>query len=194
MEKAEIKDYFNHLAPSWDSMDRADEGIVAEILDNARIGKGLSVLDVACGTGVMFPRYIEREVLSVDGIDISAEMIKLAKSKFPRENIRLTVADAELYEPGILFDRIMVYNAFPHFPDPIRLIGRLSALLKRGGVLSVAHSMSREKLNEHHSGSAERVSRALLPAKELAEIFSRTLNVYECIDDERMYQVCGMKP
>ena len=47
-------------------------------LENVSFGykKGRDILDVACGTGVLFPYYYEKGVASVTGIDISGEMVK----------------------------------------------------------------------------------------------------------------------
>ena len=60
-------------------MIKSDE-IIGKILDNAEVGAGMHVLDVACGTGVMFDYYPERNVASVTGIDIAPEMSKSAIS------------------------------------------------------------------------------------------------------------------
>ena len=87
----------------------------------------------------------------------------------------------------------MVYNAFPHFPDAERLITHLSGLLAEGGVLTVAHGMSREKIDAHHHGSASKVSMGLMPAEQLAGIFGRYLDVTAVISDEDMYQVAGKR-
>ena len=87
----------------------------------------------------------------------------------------------------------MVYNAFPHFPEPARLIERLAQLLKPGGRLSVAHGMSRAKLLAHHSGTAAKVSIELLKADELAELFRPWFDVDVVISDDRMYQVAGTR-
>ena len=65
MNKKDVIDFFNMLAPSWDSdMVKSDE-IIAKILDTAKIGANQDVLDVACGTGVMFDYYLDRNVNSV---------------------------------------------------------------------------------------------------------------------------------
>ena len=85
----------------------------------------------------------------------------------------------------------MVYNAFPHFPDPERLIKTLSGLLKPGGTLTVAHGMSREKIDAHHHGAASHVSNGLMPAEKLAAIFGKYLTVITVLSDDRMYQVVG---
>ncbi|MBR5732708.1 MAG: class I SAM-dependent methyltransferase, partial [Lachnospiraceae bacterium] len=95
--------------------------------------------------------------------------------------------------PDTLFDRILVYNAFPHFPDGDRLIAHLTTLLAPGGTLSVAHGMSRDAINAHHSGRAKAVSVGLMSETELAEIFSKYLKVTTVISNSEMYQVAGTK-
>ena len=91
------------------------------------------------------------------------------------------------------YDVVMVYNAFPHFPDPAGLIRRLSGLLRPGGRLSIAHGMSRAALDAHHSGSAHAVSMGLLPEAEVRALMAPYLGVDVVISDDRMYQVCGVK-
>ncbi|MBO5570886.1 MAG: hypothetical protein J6A79_18435, partial [Clostridia bacterium] len=60
-----------------------------------------------------------------------------------------------------------------------------------GGALTVAHGMSREKIDAHHHGSASHVSNGLMPAEDLAAIFGTVLNVTVIRSDERMYQIVG---
>ena len=87
----------------------------------------------------------------------------------------------------------MVYNAFPHFPDPARLIARLAGLVKPGGRLSVAHGMSRAAIDGHHSGAAHPVSNGLMHEDELRALLAPWCAVDVCVSDERMYQVAGTK-
>lgn len=191
MNKQDVIAFFDRLAPQWDAdMIRSDE-IIATILDNAGITAGMSVLDVACGTGVLFPDYFDREITDLTGIDISPEMARLCGEKHPQAPV--ICADVEEYDFGRKFDRIMVYNAFPHFPDPEKLICRLAELLNPGGILTVAHGMSRAQIDHHHEGPASRVSMGLFHEDALAEIFSRYLQVTVKISTDRMYQVSGRK-
>lgn len=190
IDKADVIEFFDRCAPSWDAgLIRSDRKINI-ILDNAGVREGSRVLDVACGTGVLIPDYIRRGA-DVTGIDISPEMIKLAERKYAGTGVRFICGDIETADVGQGFDAIVVYNAFPHFPDPERLIFRLSGLLAEGGVLTVAHGMSREKIDAHHHGSASKVSMGLMPAEQLAGIFGRYLDVTAVISDEDMYQVAG---
>lgn len=193
MHKEDIIQFFDRLAPQWDAdMIRSDEKI-AKIMDGAGIQPGTHILDVACGTGVLFPDYLARQVGSVTAVDISPEMVKIAAAKYPEENITVLCADVEELDPSMQFDCIMVYNAFPHFPDPQRLIATLASHLTPGGTLTVAHGMSRAQIDHRHEGPASKVSLGLMHEDALAAIFAQHLTVTVKISDDQMYQVTGTK-
>lgn len=191
MKKEDIVEFFDRLAPQWDADMIRDDGIINKILDIAGIKNGADVLDVACGTGVLFPDYLARNVDSLTAIDISPEMARIAQSKFPE--VQVVCGDVETANFGKKFDCIVVYNAFPHFPDPENLIKVLSNLLKPGGTLTVAHGMSRAQIDHHHEGTASKVSVGLMHEDALAAIFAKYVTVTEKISDDKMYAVCGTK-
>jgi SAM-dependent methyltransferase len=118
-------------------------------------------------------------------------MAKLAAAKFPE--VTVVCGDVEETAFDRKFDGIMVYNAFPHFPDPANLIKVLANLVKPGGRLSVAHSMSRAQLQQHHAGRAAQVSIDLIHEKELAALFAPFFDVDVIISNDRMYQVAGVR-
>ena len=194
MEKKDIIAFFDRCAPTWDAEMIKSDVKIERILDNAEVGPGMDVLDVACGTGVMFDYYLQREVASVTGIDISPEMAKIAAEKYGAEpKIRVICGDVEEFAFDRKFDRIVVYNAFPHFPYPKRLIKILAKLLKEDGRLTVAHGMSREAIDGHHSGAASKVSNGLMSAESLKRIFDAHFEVEVVVSNRHMYQVSGVK-
>ena len=194
MEKKDVIEFFDRCASSWDEEMITNDEIIGKILDNAKVEGMINVLDVACGTGVMIPYYLQRGVASVTGIDISPEMAKIAAEKFQEESkVEVICGDVEETVFNCKFDVIMVYNAFPHFTDGKRLVQCLSGLLKKGGRLSIAHGASRETINEHHSGAAKHVSNGLMEAKQLKKFLEPYFDVEVCISDEKMYQVSGKK-
>lgn len=193
MNKADVIAFFDRCAPEWDADMIRNEPVIQTILDNAGVCAGIDVLDVACGTGVLIPDYLKRSVRSVTGIDISPEMIRIAKKKFPQESVKLICGDVESVQLNRQFDCVMVYNAFPHFPNPKGLIDHLAELVQSGGRLSIAHGMSRAMLTRHHSGSASRVSIELPEAEAVALMMDEAFRVDVVISDDTMYQVCGIK-
>ena len=194
LDKKDVIAFFDRCAPTWDAEMIKSDGIIGKILDNAEVAEHMDVLDVACGTGVMFPYYLQRGVASVTGIDISPEMAKIAGEKFRNEpRIQVICGDVEETVFDRKFDRIVVYNAFPHFPQPKRLIKILAGLLKDGGRLTIAHGMSREAIDNHHSGSASKVSNGLMTADSLKKFFDPYFDVEIMISNSRMYQLSGVK-
>ena len=191
--KEDVICFFDSCAPTWDEeMIKCDRKI-GIILDNAGVKSNSKVLDVACGTGVLVPYYLKRDVKSVLGVDISPKMIGIAKEKFEKGKVSFICADVEETDIDSDFDAIVVYNAFPHFQDGDRLIGYLSKHLKKGGKLTIAHGASRERIDAHHKGPASKVSNGLMEAKDLAAIFEKYLKVTTVISDDEMYQVVGEK-
>lgn len=193
IEQRDVIAFFDERAGDWDAgMVRSDEKI-GRILDNAAVREGSRVLDIACGTGVLIGDYLRRGVESVTAVDISSEMIRIARKKFPQKNVRFVCGDAESAPLGENFDAIVIYNAFPHFPDPERLVARLAARLASGGRLTVAHGSSRAAIDAHHRGAASHVSNGLMDSGALAAIFARHLRVTDVISTDEMYQVVGEK-
>ena len=194
MNKSDVIEFFDRYAPQWDADQIPKDRIINRILDNSGVGEGQEVLDVACGTGVLFPFYLERKVASVTGIDISHEMAKLAEAKHAAyDNIHVICGDVEETRFGRKFDTVMVYNAFPHFPDPERLIATLASVTKEGGRLTVAHSASREQIDDHHKGAASKISNGLMYADELKALFEPFFQVDVVISNQEMYQVSGTR-
>jgi demethylmenaquinone methyltransferase/2-methoxy-6-polyprenyl-1,4-benzoquinol methylase len=147
----------------------------------------MDVLDVGCGTGILFSDYLKRNVGSVTGIDISPEMAKIAASKYPQ--VQVICGDAEHTAFDRKFDAVMVYNALPYFPDPAALIEALARAVKPGGRLSVANSMGFTQFRKKHGS----VSVSLVPEKELANLFAPFFDVDVIISNDRMYQVAGTR-
>lgn len=191
MVKEDIINFFDKKAHTWDAEQVRNDTVIRFILEKGGIKKNIDVLDVACGTGVLFPDYLNCGVASVTGIDISPEMVNVAKLKFP--DIEIICGDAETYCFKEQYDAVMIYNAFPHFTNSDMLFKNLLKALKVGGRFTVAHGLSEKELQKCHSSGAAHVSQSL-PSKEiLAELMSVFFEVDIMISDERMYMVSGKK-
>ena len=194
MEQAQVISFFDALAEDWDAHILRNEAVIGRILDNCGVGPGTEVLDVACGTGVLFPDYLARGTASVTAVDVSPNMVRLAAERARGTRIRVLLGDAQRAELGGPFDCVVIYNAFPHFPEPRALLERLAGLLKPGGRLTVAHGMSRAKLLQHHNGAASQVSLPLPELEETRSLLPPPWRVTTAISDETMYQVVWTAP
>ena len=194
IDTRDVIEFFDRLAPTWDAGMVRNEAVIARILDLAGVAPGKAVLDVATGTGVLIPDYLSRGAAHVTAVDVSPRMAEIAQGKFAGDD-RVSVRCADAQEASFgAFDCILVYNAFPHFSEPSKLLKTLSRQLRPGGRLTVAHGMSRERINDHHRGGASRVSYGLMPAEDLAALFGPFLAVDQVISDESMYLVSGVRP
>ncbi len=194
MNKKQVSAFFDSLADSWDDGMVKIQWKIDKILDVAEVTDGKRVLDVACGTGVLIPHYLGRNVKKCVAIDISERMIDIAKTKFDEyNNVEFLCADAEQYEFSDKFDCIVIYNAFPHFIDREILFNNLSKCIKSGGRITVAHGMSREDLIKHHSGIAAKVSTILPEAEELAKIMNNYFKPDTILSTDEIYVVSGKK-
>lgn len=193
MDTRNIQAFFDACAPSWDAEMIRNERIIGKILDGARVGAGKTVLDVACGTGVLFPDYLKRNVKGVTAIDLSPAMAEIARGKAANRPIEVVCGDVERYDFDRTFDCVVVYNAFPHFPDSRRALCALSRLVAPDGTLTVAHGMSRARLQQHHSGSASAVSIELPELAALTAMLPPGLSPLVAISDEEMYQLTAQR-
>jgi demethylmenaquinone methyltransferase/2-methoxy-6-polyprenyl-1,4-benzoquinol methylase len=141
----------------------------------------------------LFPDYIHRNVASITGVDISPEMVKIAKEKFHDSKVEVICADIQTVDLEEKVDSVMIYNAFPHFPEPEKLFAHLYECMKGNGRITVAHGMSRERIDAHHRGGASKVSCGLMKADQLAAMMSKWFKMDTIISDDEKYIVSGQK-
>ncbi len=109
------------------------------VADAAQIEAGDSVLDVACGTGVLARAAFEKigENGSVTGVDINDGMLAVAKSK--NSNIEWQKAPAEnLPFEDNSFEKVVSQFGLMFFEDRAKALKEMTRVLKPEGVLAVA--------------------------------------------------------
>lgn len=101
------------------------------LLDSIGVKKGMKLLDVACGTGMVAQAASQRGANPV-GIDFSKEMISIAKKKFPA--IEFIVGDAQsLPFADENFDCVAMNFGLMQVPDADRALREANRILKHGG-------------------------------------------------------------
>lgn len=122
----------------WSSDKGPWGGAASKTAECARVGRGDSVLDVACGTGIS-TRVLARAVGAsgfVLGVDASRGALRIARRGAGR-NCAFACTDAEKLALGTKFDAVTCQYALFFFPNARRALRRMSACLKDGGRLAV---------------------------------------------------------
>jgi len=129
----EIVHYYNDLASTYDQ-DRFDNSYgnfidsqERKILDKLLTDKKGQILDLACGTGRLL------NYASI-GVDASAEMIAVAKRKFPEKTFLQNEADAILLADNSI-DTIISFHFLMHLdPNKIdQVLKESNRVLKKNG-------------------------------------------------------------
>jgi demethylmenaquinone methyltransferase/2-methoxy-6-polyprenyl-1,4-benzoquinol methylase len=188
-----VKAYFDSQAENWDGGSHHDPRKLRYILRICDLHAGQRILDVACGTGVLFPWLLAHGPDLLMGIDISEGMTEKARKKYRDKRLRIVTADFYQLEAGN-FDRIIMYNAYPHFFDKERLANKTSDLLAAGGRFIVAHNKGRESLNAMHDArGAGECSLPLMPVSMERCWFEPYFIINDCVDNGDMYILSGEK-
>lgn len=109
------------------------------VADAAQIEEGDSVLDVACGTGVLARAAFEKigQNGSVTGVDINDGMLAVAESK--NANIEWRKAPAEdLPFEDDSFEKVVSQFGLMFFEDRAKALTEMARVLKPEGILAVA--------------------------------------------------------
>ncbi len=139
-------------APNWDNFSRAQasrqwrkqsatmgQHVTDAIVSAAQVGQGMSVLDVACGSGE--PAISIATLLNgtgeVIGIDLAQAALQTATERAAQRqltNVRFQPADAhELPFPDSIFDRVTSRLGVMFFTDLPRALREIYRVLKPGG-------------------------------------------------------------
>lgn len=173
MTQSEI-DFFDQLAPSWDANEvRSTPERIKSILGKLPIRKGMNVLDLGTGTGVLVP-YLN-EMVGAEGhvtaIDLSEGMLSRAIEKYGElKNVEFLKIDFEEEQIPGMYDVVMLYSVYPHLHAPAATIEWLFKMnINPGGVIVIAFPCDEKFINDiHHERKSE--SDHLQPAPVLAKM------------------------
>lgn len=113
----------------------------AEItLEGLELSPGDRVLDIACGTGIVARVAKERlgDAGYIVGIDISSDMLAVARAVAPRIDWREGNASALPLRDGEQFDVVVCQQGTQFFPDKPTAAAQMRRALVKGGRLAVA--------------------------------------------------------
>lgn len=184
--KKDIKDFFDKLALTWDKEQNPKSNRIS-LIKSLPIKKRDFILDLGCGTGIISKDLYNLSGRTIVGLDISREMIKIAKTKYSSDIVTYINEDFYDYKSYILFDMIVVFNAYPHFTDINEFKKSIDRNLKKGGYLAIVHDDSKENINNYHINLDNNIKRFIdEPLKEY-EYFKDSFDLIKEEDTKDSY-------
>ena len=177
MSTCEKVDFFDRRARDWDkNQKKASPLKLKKIIKTADINQGEKILDVGCGTGILLPLLKEKTGTegTVIALDFSANMLKKAQEKFG-EKFQYVQADVEnMPLEDFYFNKIIIFNSFPHFSNKKSALSEIRRVLKPGGSLLIAHDTSRKRVNSFHRKVGGAVKNDVIPNdRKMIELFKK---------------------
>lgn len=128
---AQAKDYDHKETVYYSKFPKLSCRDAAQKLKNYNYEK---LLDVGCGTGFLIEILKRQKEAEYCGLDLSSEMIKVAKAKFD-DSVHLVVGTAdELPYPDNFFDVVCCIQSFHHYPYPQKAMEEAHRVLKPDGI------------------------------------------------------------
>lgn len=102
---------------------------------------GESAIDIGCGSGHT-AEFLSTIFNTVVGIDVSHELIEIARNKRNKANIDYIVSDFMEYEITDTFDFVYSHTMMHHIQDYRAGLERIKLFVKKGGRLVVVDNVS----------------------------------------------------
>ncbi|MHA1992750.1 MAG: class I SAM-dependent methyltransferase [Candidatus Hodarchaeales archaeon] len=132
--------FWDRMAKNYDREEENDKPVRTKVIERSRkyLKTEDSVLDFGCGTG-LFCHEIAENVKLIHAIDISSNMIEIAKRKGEERKIKNieyfhTTIFNEKYEKDS-YDVILTFYILHLLEDSTKVMNKINELLKPGGLL-----------------------------------------------------------
>ncbi|MCW4047273.1 MAG: methyltransferase domain-containing protein [Candidatus Bathyarchaeota archaeon] len=148
--KRRVMRRYDATARSYDEQYREEqEAKYKKALEHLTITGGSVILDVGCGTGLLFS-HVAPKAQTVVGVEISSGLLVRAKKKAERlHNIHLVQADADhLPFKNDVFSVVFAFTVLQNMPKPNVTLGELKRVTKSDGTLVVTGLKKAFSLND----------------------------------------------
>jgi len=123
--------HYDHLAPFYDAQYSEEQKAKIEAaLNNTKPNKNQLILDLGCGTGLLFQHITLAKI--VVGIDISPKILQEAKKRARQiPNTAVIRADADYTPfPNQTFDQVFAITLLQNMPNPLKTIQEIKRITK----------------------------------------------------------------
>lgn len=181
-----IKNYFDNKAESWNN-NSVDDNKLDILFNKGSYFMNADILDIGCGTGILFDYYLNHNCKSITGIDISTKMIEIASKKNAQAN--LICGDAINYIYDKKFDVIVIFNSLPHISNVDLLLMNCKKHMHSNSKLIIAFDNNVNYINKIHDSVPSSISFKLPNIEELKNICLKYFNVIDSTSNSDIYEI-----
>jgi len=124
--------HYDHLAPFYDAQySEEQEAKIEAALNNTKPSQSQLILDLGCGTGLLF-QHIAKSTKLVVGIDISSKILQEAKKRIKQlPNAAVIRADAD-HTPfqNQTFDQVFAITLLQNMPNPLKTLREIKRVAR----------------------------------------------------------------
>ncbi|MFH2003182.1 MAG: methyltransferase domain-containing protein [Bacteroidota bacterium] len=185
--------FFDAAAEHWnEDIADIDHSSLKRVIELLNFKENEIVLDVGCGTGVLFPYLRNQKVI---GMDFSSNMLAHIPQDLLTDNIRLICADAHSIPLADNFvDHVVCFSAFPHFTNAILAVKEMNRVLKGGGTLTIFHLAEPDVINGiHQSVGGPIANDFLINMPNLKKLLSEYFGIQLCVQNPNLFLIQAMK-
>ena len=144
---------WNEIAPRyhkrWASINEGPFQSTSKLVQLVNVSKDKSVLDLACGTGVVTKQISDKVGNSgyVVGADVSVVAIKIAKKwSGVKSNLDFVNIDAEKFSFSHKFDIVTCQYGLFFFPNALKVLKNIRNSLKKTGIVGISVHGHKDKV------------------------------------------------
>lgn len=196
VENCLTRHYFNDVAEQWKTRQITEQAKIAQLLSRLDWQDCSTILDIGCGTGVLFP-FIEKMTQGrarIFAMDFAEGMVREAHKK--NGGVKLLCGCAR-YLPFCdnTMDRIVAFHVLPHIQGKQLALQECWRILKPLGELAIIHLHSSEEINGIHETIGGVVKDHKLPPVEQMFSMLETANfkIKDAVDRMGEYFIKGIK-
>lgn len=152
VENCLTRHYFNDVAGQWKTRQITEQAKIAQLLSRLDWQDCSTILDIGCGTGVLFP-FIEKITQGrarIFAMDFAESMVREAAHQKNGQVKPLCGCARYLPFCDNSIDRIVAFHVFPHIKGKQLALKECWRILKPWGELAIIHLHSSEEINGIH--------------------------------------------